>query len=65
MKTNSLCLIVGIALAFAGCNNATQTTTATNDSTKATMYYGGDIITMEGDSATYAESVVVKEGKIV
>jgi predicted amidohydrolase YtcJ len=31
----------------------------------ATMYYGGDIITMEGDSAAYAEALVEKEGRIV
>jgi predicted amidohydrolase YtcJ len=30
-----------------------------------TIYYGGDIITMEGDSANYAEAVAVKNGKIV
>lgn len=29
------------------------------------IYYGGDIITMEGDSAHYAEAVAVKNGKIV
>ena len=54
-----------VLLAFAACNNAPQTNKANNDSTKATMYYGGDIITMEGDSATYAESIVVKDGKII
>lgn len=32
---------------------------------ETTLYYGGDIITMEGGSAQYAEAVVVKEGKIV
>lgn len=32
---------------------------------KATMYFGGDIITMEGDSARYAEALVVKDGKIL
>ena len=31
----------------------------------ATMYYNGDIITMEGDSANYAEAIVVKDGKII
>ena len=31
----------------------------------ATMYYNGDIITMEGDSAQYAEAVVVQDGKIL
>jgi hypothetical protein len=29
------------------------------------MYYGGDIITMEGDSAQYAEALVEKDGKIL
>lgn len=29
------------------------------------IYYGGDIITMEGDSAQYAEAVAVKNGKIL
>ena len=29
------------------------------------MYYNGDIITMEGDSAQYAEAVVVQDGKIL
>ena len=28
------------------------------------IYYGGDIITMEGDSAQYAEAVAIKDGKI-
>lgn len=31
----------------------------------ATMYFGGDIITMEGDEPTYAEALVEKEGAIV
>lgn len=29
------------------------------------IYFGGDIITMEGDSATYAEAIAVKNGKII
>lgn len=29
------------------------------------IYYNGDIITMEGDSTTYVETVVLKDGKIV
>jgi predicted amidohydrolase YtcJ len=31
----------------------------------ATMYYGGDIITMEGDEPNYTEALVEKEGKIL
>ncbi|MGB5242361.1 MAG: amidohydrolase [Lutimonas sp.] len=32
---------------------------------KQTLYYGGDILTMEGDEPTYAESLVQREGRIV
>ncbi len=31
----------------------------------ATVYYNGDIITMEGKTPTYAEAVVAKDGKII
>lgn len=43
--------------------NETDTTSNTENST--TIYYNGDILTMEGESATYAEAVVVKEGKVL
>jgi len=33
--------------------------------TEHTLYYGGDIVTMEGDKAQYVESMVTKNGKIV
>jgi predicted amidohydrolase YtcJ len=29
------------------------------------VYFGGDIITMEGDRATYAEAIAIKDGKII
>lgn len=29
------------------------------------LYYGGDIITMEGDEATYIEAVMEREGNII
>jgi predicted amidohydrolase YtcJ len=34
------------------------------DRSPATMYYGGDILTLEGDSPTYVEALVVRDGKI-
>ena len=43
---------------------ATSDSTATATSPGAIMYFNGDIITMEGDSAQYAEAIVVKDGKI-
>lgn len=57
------------ALFFFSCNNnetggQDDTTSSADDESNATMYYGGDIITMEGDSVEYAEAVVIKDGKI-
>jgi predicted amidohydrolase YtcJ len=54
-----------IVLAFASCNNATEKTAANKADAADAIYYGGDILTMEGDSAIYAEAVAVKNGKIV
>ncbi len=34
------------------------------DTTQKTLYFNGDIITMEGDSAEYVEAVLVSDGKI-
>ncbi|OYU95845.1 MAG: amidohydrolase [Bacteroidetes bacterium B1(2017)] len=46
---------------------ACQQTPTRNNSAKPfdAIYYGGDILTMEGDSPSYAESIGVKDGKIV
>jgi len=30
-----------------------------------TLYYGGDILTMEGDKPSYVEAVIIKDGKII
>ena len=30
-----------------------------------TLYYGGDILTMEGDKPAYVEAVIVRDGKII
>ena len=32
--------------------------------TRATVYYGGDILTMEGDTPSYVEALVVRDGAI-
>jgi predicted amidohydrolase YtcJ len=68
MKLNINLICVIALLIFAGCNSTTeQTSTGTNEVTDAAdaIYYGGDIITMEGDSASYAEAMAVQDGKIV
>ncbi len=51
-----------IVLTMAGCNNGTSNKLS---DTADAIYFGGDIITMEGDSANYAEAVAVKDGKII
>jgi len=30
-----------------------------------TLYYGGDIVTMEGDEPTYVEVVIERDGRII
>lgn len=56
-------LLLTFLLLLAACNEAAKKE-ATNSSPDI-VYFGGDIITMEGDSAQYAEAVVVRDGKIL
>jgi len=62
------------AVMLVSCNNTSNnsaqkrdegTTDSAAESNVATLYFNGDIITMEGDTASYAESIVVKNGKIL
>ncbi len=45
--------------------NQNSEVTSSNSSLNNTIYHGGDILTMEGDTPLYAEAVVQKDGKIV
>jgi predicted amidohydrolase YtcJ len=56
-------LVTGLG-ACNGSGRSTMTDSAASPAS-AVMYYGGDIITMEGDSAQYAEALVVRDGKIL
>ncbi len=57
---------LAIIISLTGTVSCNQTSTQNNSPDAAdAIYYGGDIITMEGDSANYTEAVVVKNGKIV
>src|SRR5664279_1511973 len=60
MKRIEWALIVILALTFASCRHAANKPDAADF-----IYFGGDIITMEGDSAQYAEAIAVKNGKMV
>jgi len=63
MKLRYLLFLSFLSVAFAGCNQSTQKNSS-KDAADA-IYYGGDIITMEGDSTAYSEAVAVKNGKII
>ena len=52
-------VIIAIFIGGAGVGNATAATL------RQTLYYGGDIITMEGDAPTYVEAVMERDGKII
>jgi len=66
MKTKLLIMAMAVFTLFS-CNNVNQKSedkTSQIDNTK-TIYFGGDIITMEGDKPEYAEAVVRENDKIV
>jgi len=63
MKAIKLILITLSILGIASCSTQTKKPSLTDQADA--IYYNGDIITMEGDSATYAEAVALKDGKIV
>jgi predicted amidohydrolase YtcJ len=48
---------------FTSCKNDNNETSQDKNN-NATVYYGGDILTMKGDTPEYVEALVVKDGKI-
>ncbi|KAB2817395.1 amidohydrolase [Phaeocystidibacter marisrubri] len=60
MKNFTFFLIILVSLSAVSCNNNT-----TEKGNFSTLYFNGDIITMESDSAIYAEAVVEENGMIV
>lgn len=60
----SIFTVFAVAMLLLACKKEEKTTHST-DSGVAEVYYNGDIITMEGNEPTYAEAVVVKDGKIL
>ena len=56
--TTRIVTFVCIILAILGCDTKT-------DKQNQTLYYGGAILTMEGNKPEYAESVIEQDGKIV
>jgi predicted amidohydrolase YtcJ len=61
MKKINYVLLAMLLVGFASCNQPTAKTESAAD----TIYFGGDILTMEGNEAQYVEAVAVKNGKII
>mgnify|MGYP006279997571 CR=1 FL=1 len=59
---NRFFLLLLFGWVFTGCGDNAPETGET--ATPATVYYNGDIITMEGDEPQYVEAVVVQDGLI-
>jgi len=63
MKSANQLLVLFCALTIISCNTSVKESVSADKADA--IYFGGDIITMEGDSATYTEAVAVRDGKIV
>ena len=63
MQKNYLLSLVVILIVLSACNSATKKPIPVVSAD--IIYFGGDIITMAGDTATYAEVLAVKDGKII
>ena len=61
----SLMLIMFAGGALAESHNPGNGSTQPSAKTPATLYFGGDILTMDGDAPGYVEAVVSAEGEIV
>lgn len=59
MQPGLRCVVMLALFTINGCSDRAP------DQAADAIYFGGDIITMEGDSATYAEAVAVKDGRIM
>lgn len=62
---NFFFLILVTALILFACKKDIKNDALTNDFSNTTIYYNGEIITMEGSQVAYAEVVVENEGKII
>ena len=63
MKKIAKLILSLFLMTFISCNQSSKQSNSTNSADA--IYFGGDILTMEGDSASYAEAVAVKNGTII
>lgn len=58
-------LVASACAVLAACSPSPPTQTQANPSSADSIYFGGRILTMEGDSAQYAEAVAIRDGRIL
>jgi len=58
-------LFLSIPLLFSGLATASAQEGAESPNPQQTLYFGGEILTMDGDQPSYAEALVERDGKIV
>lgn len=63
MKNGLINFLAVVSMAIAGCSRPSGTEGESNMADA--IYFGGDILTMEGDTASYAEAMAVRDGKII
>jgi predicted amidohydrolase YtcJ len=67
-KQSLLALATMVMLGACADKATTESNTPLNQdqaNTEQTLYFGGDIITMQGDTPQYAEAVIERDGKII
>ena len=65
IKNISILVFVFMAIISCNDNKSKEIAKAEPYKLQQNIYYGGDILTMEGDSPQYVEAVVQREGKII
>lgn len=63
MKTTIKILLLAVVVFVGSCNQTARQHTSGHIA--GAIYYNGDIITMEGDQAKYAEALAIREGNIL
>jgi predicted amidohydrolase YtcJ len=63
MKKTTKLILSFFLMALISCNQPSKQSNSTNSADA--IYFGGDILTMKGDSASYVDAVAVKNGEII
>lgn len=58
-------LFISVLLACSSTVHADLQEKAASNALKQTIYFGGDLVTMQGDQPEYVEAVMVRDGKII